>query len=183
MVCVAAFSGAAYAAVNPLAGGNRDNHAPVEVTSDTLEVFQKENRAVFSGHVVAIQNDVRLKADKMTVHYRNSGDDKADAAKNPAENGIEKIDAEGSVFLSTPEETASGTSGVYDVAHQEIHLNNNVVLTRGKNTLKGDKLVYNFASGKSILTGGTGEAPTDGKSTQRVRALFIPEKKDDKVKK
>lgn len=164
--------------------GKHDSHAPIEVTSDTLEVFQVENRAVFSGHVVAIQGDVRLKSDKMTVYYRKQDEQAAKPAKEksaapgPSDNAIKKIDAEGNVFLSTQEETASGTSGTYDVEHHEIHLNDNVVLTRAQNILKGDHLVYNFDTGKSVLTGGAGDSlnatASGGQGKSRVRALFVP---------
>src|SRR5215203_5291888 len=82
----------------------KHSKTPIEVTSDSLEVLQEENRAVFTGHVVAIQGDVRLKADKMTVFYSQ----KKEPAKRKAEpstpgaGSIKKIEAAGSVFLSTP---------------------------------------------------------------------------------
>ncbi|MDE3017146.1 MAG: hypothetical protein KGI29_09565 [Pseudomonadota bacterium] len=177
---------AAFAAGAPVTGAH-DSHAPIEVTSDALEVFQQENKAVFTGHVVAIQQDVRLKADKMTVHYSKAEETgakpvapatpKPDSAA-PPQGAIQKIDAEGSVFLSTPEETASGAQGVYDVEHHEIHLDGDVVLTKGRNVLKGDQLTYNFDSGKSVLTGGAGTVP--GEKKNRVRALFVPGSQDSK---
>lgn len=155
-----------------------DSKQPIEVTSDALQVFQEENRAVFTGHVVAIQGDVRLKADTMTVYYR-AADKAEDAQKKPTspaeQNAIKKIDATGDVFLSTPEETASGATGTYDVEAQEIHLNQNVILTRAKNVLKGDKLVYSFATGKSVLTGGAAPVQGETQTGGRVRALFVPE--------
>lgn len=167
----------AYAASNPLASsGKHDTNQPIEINADQLEVFQEENRAVFSGNVVAIQGDVRLKSDKMNVFYKSGGNEKG---KQPAQGGIQKIEVTGNVFLSTPQETASGEVGVYDVENQRIDLNNKVVLTRDKNVLKGDKLTYNFATGKSVITGGTQAAPEGGKK-ERVRALFIPEKGDKK---
>ena len=158
-------------------GGKHNNKTPVEVTSDSLDVLQQDNKAVFSGHVVAIQGDVRLTSDKMTVYYAAA--DKL--AKKNDKNGtgaIKKIDAEGSVFLATAEETASGSIATYDVEHQEIHLTKNVVLTRGKNTLKGDKLTYYFASGRSVFSGVNAK---NGGNKERVRALFVPEnEKSDK---
>jgi lipopolysaccharide export system protein LptA len=172
------FAASANAATNPLASGKYNTEGPIEINADTLEVFQVENRAVFSGHVVAIQDKVRLKSDKMNVFYRDTAKD-AGAKKGATNQGaIEKIEVDGSVFLSTPEETASGASGLYDVTGQKIYLNNNVVLTRGKNVLKGDKLVYNFATGVSTVTGGGSEQTAGGK--QRVRALFVPEKNNEK---
>ena len=172
----------------PIGGSKHDSKTPIEITSDTLDVLQEKNQAIFSGHVVAIQGDVRLKADKMTITYSKPPEDKnadkiKDAAPKPKagkdaseKNAIKKIDAEGSVFLTTAEETASGATGTYDVEHQEIFLNNNVVLTRGNNVLKGDKLTYDFKSGKSKITGGASTSP-DGKGNGRVRALFVPDSK------
>jgi len=174
-----ALSGAAHAAANPFTGSTKmDNNAPIEINADTLEVFQEENRAVFSGHVVAIQGKVRLKADKMNVFYRGTGDDGKKKSAAPGQDAIQKIEVTGNVFLSTPQETASGASGLYDVENQQIHLNDHVVLTRDKNVLKGDRLVYNFATGKSTIVGGAGTTQNGGK--ERVRALFVPDKKQEK---
>src|SRR5690349_1055058 len=98
-----------------LPGSSHNNKSPIEITSDKLEVFQEENRATFTGHVVAIQGDVRLKADGMTVYYRQQDNGKKKSKDMAGDaNAIRKIDAQGGVFLSTPEETASGASGTYD---------------------------------------------------------------------
>jgi lipopolysaccharide export system protein LptA len=197
-------SGSAMAAEmkSPLSGNG--NKEPVEVTSDELEVFQLENRAVFTGHVVAIQGEVRLKADKMTIFYNPpKGDDKPAATKEanvkkegakqaqeqapvagqkaPAADAVKKIDAVGSVFLSTPDETASGDTGTYDVENNKIYLHDNVVLTRGKNVLRGSHLTYDFTTSRSVMTSKESEKaagssdPVPGKGKQRVRALFVPE--------
>lgn len=168
---------AAYAQVPALPGGKHDAKTPIEVTADQLEVQQANNLAIFKGHVVAIQGDVRLKSDTMTVYYSAQGDKKAAASPAPGGGSIKKIDADGNVFLSTTEETASGNAGTYDVENQIITLNKNVVLTRSKNVLKGDKLVYNFATGKSVLTSGGAETKP-GQGGGRVRALFVPENND-----
>lgn len=183
MVAVAPWPDA-FAKGSPLTGHKND--APVEVTSDTLEVFQLENRAVFSGHVVAIQGDVRLKADQMTIYYNppkepEGGKPEVRKGAGPAPDAVKKIDATGGVLLSTPEETASGENGTYDVEHNMIYLNNNVTLTRGQNVLRGTHLTYNFTTGRSVLTSAddqkaAGSAqPVPGKGKQRVRALFVPE--------
>ena len=167
------------------AEGKHDTNKPIAINSDSLEVYQQENRAVFAGHVVAVQGDVHLKSDKMTVHYRQSEDKKKDDKKKSDSDGtqgaIERIDVDGNVFMSTPEETASGDTGVYMVSDKTIDLKDNVVLTRGKNVLKGDHLVYNMETGKSVVTSGQGNAPQapTGKK-ERVRALFVPD--NDKKK-
>lgn len=168
LTCFAAAPSLAFA-VSPLSGGNSKD--PIEINSDSLEVFQQENRAIFMGNVVAVQGQMRLKSDKMTVYYHKA----AEGEKKQGQTGIEKIEVDGNVFLSTPEETGSGTKGLYDVDKKEIYLINNVVLTRGQNVLKGDRLTYNLESGKSVITGGAtaAQGSTSGKPP-RVRALFVP---------
>jgi lipopolysaccharide export system protein LptA len=52
------------------------------------------------------------------------------------------------------------------------------VLTRDKNVLKGDRLTYNLATGKSAISGGGAAAKSGGKD--RVRALFVPDGAKDK---
>lgn len=170
-------SAMAQAAV-PLAN---NGNAPIDITADQLEVLQNENKAIFTGHVVAVQDDVRLTSEKMVVHYKQQEKGKTKKADDASgRNSIEKIEVEKDVFMATPLETASGASGLYDVANKKITLNTNVVLTKDKNTLKGDRLVYDFNTGKSTVT--SGGAGSDGKSKGRVRALFIPENSDTKKK-
>lgn len=171
-----------------------DNKQPIEITSDSLEVYQEENRAVFIGHVVAIQGDLRLKSDKMIVFYRKPDDNAETGQKAPKppkipgqdnavkQDAIRRIEVEGNVFFSTPEDTATGLTGNYDTEKHEIHLDSKVLLTRGNNTLKGEHLTYNLDTGQSVLIGGP-EASASAQQPQalpsgRVRALFIPEDKN-----
>ncbi len=166
----------AYAAEKAAMPFSQSKSEPIDITADQLDVLQNENKAIFTGHVIAVQGDVRLTSEKMTVHYKEQ--EKNKEQKAAGQNSIEKIEVEQNVFLTTPQETASGASGLYDVENKKIMLDNNVVLTKDKNTLKGDHLVYDFNTGKSTLTSG-GKTATDGKS-KRVRALFIPENGDTK---
>ena len=178
----------AFAANTPMAS-KHDTNAPIEINSDALEVLQADHKAIFTGHVVAVQGDVHLKSEKMTVFYKQQEADKTTAKPAPKtgaipatgeKNSIEKIIVENNVFLTTAEETASGTNGIYDVENKKIYLNDNVVLTRDKNVLKGDKLVYDFATGKSTMNSGDGvasEANPTGKKT-RVKALFMPKNEE-----
>lgn len=145
-----------------LLGARVDSDEPIEITSDTLEVKQNEQLAVFRGKVDAIQGTMRLRADRLTVHYRENKED-------PKQPGISKIEADGNVFVSSPGETASGARGVYYVDRSRIDLFDNVVLTQGNNVLKGQRLEMNLATGESKVAGEGG----------RVRGVFVPEKKTE----
>jgi lipopolysaccharide export system protein LptA len=154
---------------------------PIEITSDKLDVFQNENKAIFTGNVIAVQGTTNMRSTEMTVFYRDKGTaaptpaPAPDAA--PAPQGIYRIEAQGSVVFTTPTEVALGDKAIYNVDTDTIDVfGNNVTLTQGKNILKGTKLNYNMATRRSILTGGTNESATS--KPKRVQGLFVP--KSDK---
>lgn len=148
-----------------------DSNEPIEITADTLTVKRMNEIAVFSGNVEAVQGKTNLRSDVMTVYYRSK--------KNAEEtqNTISKIDVDGNVFLTTPDETAQGDSGVYNVDKKEVILVGKVVLTQQDNVIKGNRLVYDMKSGKSQLFSekmdGVGQ-----KGGGRVKGLFVPENKE-----
>src|SRR4030067_2737847 len=45
------------------------SHAPIDITSDTVEADQKTNRVTFKGNVVAKQEDVTLYANTLVIIY------------------------------------------------------------------------------------------------------------------
>ena len=165
---------------------------PIEISSDKLDVLQNEHKAIFTGNVIAIQGTTNMRAAQMTVFYRDEGNATAPAsgttpepAATPAPSagqGIYRIEADGSVVFTTPEETALGEKAIYNVDADTIDLfGSNVTLTRGQNILKGTKLNYNMATGRSVLTGGVGgkaDVAGTGKPA-RVHGLFVP-KSDSK---
>ncbi len=162
--------GAVHAAPTPFSGAT----GPIEITSDMLEVDQNTHVATFTGKVVAVQGQMHLTADRMRVFYI-AGDAPRPARAEGAAQSIEKIEVEGTVLMTTPTETARGQAGVYHAQSDTLTLTGEVVLTQGKNVLKGAHLVYSMATGKSMMKNAGGQA-VSGAKPDRVRALFVPEK-------
>ena len=157
--------------LSPVAGqdkplSNLDTDNPIEITADSLEVKRNENIAIFRGNVDALQGEMRLHADELTVHYRSAG------SGDSGINAISRIDAAGSVFITSSRETAQGEVGVYDVENNLITLTQNVVLTRGENVIQGNRLVLNLTTGQSRVDGGVGATRSEG----RVQSLFVPKR-------
>jgi lipopolysaccharide export system protein LptA len=147
--------------------------APIEIASDALEVLQNERKAIFTGNVIATQGNINMRADAMTVLYRETSDAAPTPAAEPTMGkGIYRIESTGKVVFTTPTETAQGDTAIYLVDDDTIELVGNVFLTRDKNILKGTKLVYNLTTSRSVLTGGV--STTGG---GRVRGLFVPGEK------
>jgi lipopolysaccharide export system protein LptA len=85
-------------------------------------------------------------------------------------NQITKIEARGNVIItSDQDQTTTGDWTLYDVPAQLMTVGGNVVLTQGKNVLKGDRLVIDLKTGESRFEN-TGNTASGGK----IRALFMP---------
>ncbi len=163
-----------------------DTKLPIEISSDSLEVLQHENKAIFKGNVVAVQGKIRLKADEMVVHYRQKSEQQNVPKSQPqggsaqgAMGAISLIEVLGNVLVATPEESAKGDKGDYNVDTKLLHLfGGNVILTRDKNILRGTMLEYNLTTGRSVLTNGSDVV--GGKSSGRVHTVFVPGQEEKK---
>lgn len=163
-------------------GARQNSNEPIDISSDTLEVQQDKQLAIFRGKVDVIQGDTRLRSDELFVHYRDrnaqgatpagSGAQRAPArpapqvmAAGPDASSITKIEAKGNVFVSTPKERAQGDFGIYDVDKKTVTLTGNVLLTSDDSTLRCARAVMYQDSGRSTCD------PLPG---QRVRGVIMP---------
>lgn len=149
--------------------GDLGSDQPIEISADQLEVMQSNQKAVFRGNVVAVQGDVTLRSDRMTVHYRDA---KSGGASSMG--AVSKIEVDSNVRLNTPQESAKAAKGVYDVDREQILLLGDVFLTRGQNVLKGDRLDYNLRTQKSVLTSVPTIGRQGGVNSGRVKGVFVP---------
>jgi lipopolysaccharide export system protein LptA len=148
-------------------GGKLDSDKPIEISADELEVVQPDQQAIFRGNVVAVQGNVRLKSNVMRVYYL-TGEQRSEGM-----GAISRIEVDSNVQLATPDESAKASRGAYYVDKEQILLIGDVVLTRGKNILKGERLDYNLKTGKSVLSGSVdGTGASGGKP--RVKGVFVP---------
>ncbi len=160
---------AATQAVSALKG--HDTHAPVDVAADRIEVQDNANRAIFSGNVKIVQNEMTLTAARVTVLY-----DKPPAGSaSDAGPQVQRMDASGSVYVVDPSETARGDFGVYDTQRRLITMLGNVTLTRGQSIVHGARLVMDLDSGRSTLDGSAvgGGSSSGGRVTGR---FTVPKK-------
>ncbi len=142
----------------PFGGFKHDRTAPIEITSDALEVHQAENLAIFSGAVVAGQGTLRLTADRLDVYYTQQ-----EGTEDPGTGDIRNMQAHGNVFISNGTETAQGEQAEYDVAAGTITMTGSVVLTQGQNVISGQRLVIHVDEGQGRMEG-------------RVKSIFSPQK-------
>lgn len=162
LVCAAALlvlgpvAAGAQAPDSPFGAFKHDAAQPIEITADSLAVDQASQTATFRGEVVAGQGTLRLSAEQIVVSYGGAGGDAAQAGR------IDRLRAEGDVFLSSGAETARGAWADYDVAGGSVTMGGDVVLTQGENAISGQTLRIDLNAGTGEISGG------------RVRSVFTP---------
>jgi lipopolysaccharide export system protein LptA len=159
---------------NALQGFSQNRDQPVHIEAATLEVRDKDKMATFSGNVRVTQGDTGLRCKSLLVFYEQAGDaaegGKAMPVANPGPGGeqkIKRLEARGGVVVTQKEETATGDLGLFDMRTNTVTLTGNVVMTQGKNVLRGDRLVVDLTSGVSRV-----ESSKTGQG--RVQGLFLP---------
>jgi lipopolysaccharide export system protein LptA len=161
---------------NALQGFSQNRDQPVHIEAATLEVRDKDQVATFSGDVKVKQGDTGMRCKSLVVFYE--GDRKTAAANQVktlttdtlgpgGQQKIRRLEARGSVVVTQKDQTASGDLGVFDMKTNTVTLVGNVVMTQGKNVLRGDRLVVDLDSGVSRVESGKN-------GTGRVQGLFIP---------
>ena len=159
---------------NALQGFSQNRDEPVHIEAATLEVRDKDKVATFNGDVHVTQGDTDLRCKSLVVFYeqdnKNGDTTSSLPAADPGPGGqqrIKRLEAKGGVVVTQKGETATGALGVFDMKTNTVTLTGNVVMTQGKNVLRGEKLVVDLTSGVSKV-----ESGKDGHG--RVQGLFLP---------
>jgi lipopolysaccharide export system protein LptA len=160
---------------NALQGFSQNRDQPVHIEAATLEVRDKDKVATFSGDVKVQQGDTGLRCKSLVVFYEPDSKDGAPPANtmpaaDPGPGGqqrIKRLEAKGGVVVTQKEQTATGELGIFDMKTNTVTLSGNVIMTQGKNVLRGDRLVVDLTNGVSRVE--------SGKNGQgRVQGLFLP---------
>jgi lipopolysaccharide export system protein LptA len=145
---------------------------PVDIDAGKLDYFDKEQKLVYSGGVVVVNGPSTLKASRLILllDKQQQGQE-----SNGGSDRVRHIDAEGPVTLVSKDQIGTGDHGSYDRSENKVYLTGNVTLTQGDSVVKGDKLIYDTASGQATVV---------EKPGQRVRSIFTPgEAKGEKKEK
>jgi lipopolysaccharide export system protein LptA len=114
--------------------------APTVITSESLTINKKENRAFFKGSVVAKREDMIVFADTMLVYYDETG------------SRIKRLEADGNVKVIKGEKTIISQKAVYIAEDDSITFTGDPVAMDGKNMIKGDKIIYYISEDRSVIS-------------------------------
>lgn len=130
-------------AVQPAASSDRAQQ-PITVTADHLNADGKDKTAVFSGRVVARQQDVTIYSDSLEVYYGEETDE------------VDKVVAIGNVRIVQADQTGTGGHAVYETKMGRITLSDQPRVTKGNDTVTGATIVYYIDEARSLVEGGSG---------------------------
>jgi lipopolysaccharide export system protein LptA len=162
---------------NAMQGFSQNRDQPIQIEAASLEVRDKQKEATFSGDVKVIQGDTTMKSKSLVVFYDGAksadqqGKDTAPAkgaqkaqmkAAQPGPGGsssIRKLEARGNVIVTQKDQVVTGEMAVFETTKNLVTMTggtNGVVLTQGKNVLRGDRLIVDLTNGTSRVEASSG---------------------------
>jgi lipopolysaccharide export system protein LptA len=173
---------------NAMQGFSQNRDQPIQIEAAALEMRDKKKEATFSGNVKVVQGDTTMTSKTLVVFYESSGASAAGTAAagapvpasakaappakgapipaaTPGPGGassIKRLEARGNVVVTQKDQVVTGETAVFDTKTNLVTMLGGVVLTQGKNVLRGDRLMVDMTTGVSRVESDSG----------RVQGLF-----------
>jgi lipopolysaccharide export system protein LptA len=170
--------GAVSGVPNAMQGFSQNRDQPIQIEAASLEMRDKKKEATFAGNVKVVQGDTTMTSKTLVVFYDSSSSSAAPSPANskaaksapmqsatPGPGGsssIRRLEAKGSVVVTQKDQVVTGETAIFDTKENLITMLGGVVLTQGKNVLRGDRLKVDMATGVSRVESDSG----------RVQGLF-----------
>jgi lipopolysaccharide export system protein LptA len=132
----------------PAAEPKTNNAAsPIEITADRMVTDNTSNTAEFSGNVKAVQDETQITADRLILHYSQSG--------TSVSNGIDKIEAIGQVRILFDNRVAVSEQAVYTTSDRKLVLvGPNSKISEGTDEISGGQITFDRNTEKVTITKG-----------------------------
>lgn len=160
---------------NAMQGFSQNRDQPIQIEAAALEMRDKKKEATFSGNVKVVQGDTTMTSKTLVVYYEGGSSPADGKAKAPARaamksaapgpsgaSSIKRLEAKGSVVVTQKDQIVTGETAVFDTKTNLVTMLGGVVLTQGKNVLRGDRLIVDMTTGVSRVESKNG----------RVQGLF-----------
>jgi len=121
-----------------------DTGQPIEITSDSVETFVKDNLIVFKGNVTARQKDMVIYADALEALIIEDG------------KGIEKVTADGNVKIQQGLRVANCQKAIYYNVDRKVVLTGDPRVYEGENMVSGDEIIVDIERNRVEVKGGPG---------------------------
>jgi lipopolysaccharide export system protein LptA len=174
---------------NAMQGFSQNRDQPIQIEAASLEMRDKKKEATFTGNVKVVQGDTTMTSKILVVFYESKDQNapppspaaananaKATVKSAPVQSApmqsatpgpggtssIKRLEAKGNVIVTQKDQVVTGETAVFDTKTNLITMLGGVVLTQGKNVLRGDRLLVDMTTGVSRVESDSG----------RVQGLF-----------
>ena len=145
---------------------------PIQIVSDRLDAYNEKRMVVFSGNAVATQGLRTIRADRLTLYYKEN---RKTAGKSAVEvegpGDLERMEAKGHVTVTEVERVATGDDAVFEQDIQKITMTGNAVLREGKNIVRGDRVIVFLDENRGVV---------ESLENRRVTATVYPKENEEK---
>jgi outer membrane protein assembly factor BamD len=139
-----------------------DTAQPIDIMSDSVETYTKENLILFKGNVTARQKDMVIYADSLEAVIIEDG------------KGIEKVVAGGNVKIQQGLRVANCQKAIFYNLDKRVVLTGEPKLSEGDNTVSGDEIIFDMDQNRVEVKGG----PGGGRGKVRIYQKVEPEKRE-----
>jgi lipopolysaccharide export system protein LptA len=155
------FGGSPFLPGEAKAAQSNNGKERININASKLDYYDKEQKLVYSGNVIAVRGDTTLKTPLLVV-FLNPKESDARPGPPSSTSQMRRMEASGPVTLISKDQIATGDSGIYEKSENKVFLDGNVSLTQGPNVTKGDHIVYDVNTHQAVVTG-------------HVRSMFLPD--------
>jgi outer membrane protein assembly factor BamD len=120
-----------------------DTAHPIDITSDSVETYTKENLILFKGNVMARQKDIVIYADSLEAMVIDNG------------KGIEKVVADGNVKIQQGLRVANCQKAIFYNLDKRVVLTGDPKVWEGDNIVSGEEIVFDIEQNRIEVKGGT----------------------------
>ncbi len=155
-----------------------EKNQPIQIVSDRLDAYNEKRMVVFSGNAVATQGARTIRADRLTLYYKEN---RKAAGRSAAEvegtGDLERVEAKGHVTITEGERVVTGEEAVFEQDIQKITMTGDAVLREGANIVRGDRIVVFLNENRGVV---------ESVENRRVTATIYPgeprrKKSDDRL--
>lgn len=137
---------AAAVATDEKKGGDKK---PTDIVADSMEILDKEKRAVFTGNVNLKQPKLDWTADKMIIDYEETTNPDGTTSTD-----AKFIDSTGNVKIITDKDTITGKWAKMDVKENKLKVGGNVKVVQKDTILYGELMDTDLDTDKTVMSGG-----------------------------
>jgi lipopolysaccharide export system protein LptA len=148
---------------NPLGNLGDNSKGPIRIDAAKLEVFDGQQKAIYTGDVVAVRGNTVARTPEMTIFYEGRRNQPGQPAPRPAggqaagagqDGSIKRIEFKGPVTVVSGTQTAKANHMTYDAVGKQIILAGDASIVDGENIQRGERIVYNTETRIATVTGG-----------------------------